>query len=80
MKFLETSASGGSATSRERSGFRGTPMGSVRTIVHDVWEEQRLDELPRETRIDIALAQFGERYCEDKVGRRPDVERRRTLR
>jgi 3-methyladenine DNA glycosylase AlkD len=47
--------------------FRGTPMGSIRKIVHDVWDGERLDGLPRETKIDIALAQFGQRYCEDKL-------------
>jgi hypothetical protein len=47
--------------------FRGTPMGTIRKIVHDVWDGERLDGLPRETKIDIALAQFGQRYCEDKL-------------
>jgi 3-methyladenine DNA glycosylase AlkD len=42
-------------------------MSSIRKIVHDIWKVKQLDELPRDTRIDIALAQFGQRYCEDKL-------------
>lgn len=47
--------------------FRGVAMADIRKIAHQIWEEKGLDRLDRETQRDLALAQLGQRYSEDKL-------------
>lgn len=43
--------------------FRGVPMREIRRIVHEEWDR----DATRGRQLDLALAQFAERYCEDKL-------------
>ena len=47
--------------------FRGVPMAGIRAAVHGLWDDEALDTLPRDARIDLALRFFREPYSEDKV-------------
>ena len=42
-------------------------MAGIRRIVHEVWDAERLEELPLGQRIDLALMQFQQDYAEDKL-------------
>jgi 3-methyladenine DNA glycosylase AlkD len=47
--------------------FRGVPMATIRRIVHETWPAAGVDRLEPDVQIDMALAQFAEPYCEDKL-------------
>lgn len=47
--------------------FRGIPMATTRRVVHDTWRRAGVDRLDPEAQIELALAQFAEPYCEDKL-------------
>ena len=47
--------------------FRGVPMATTRRIVHDTWRRAGVDQLDAEAQVELALAQFAEPYCEDKL-------------
>lgn len=47
--------------------FRGVPMATTRRIVHSTWRTAGVDQLDPELQIELALAQFAEPYCEDKL-------------
>ncbi|CAA9274341.1 MAG: hypothetical protein AVDCRST_MAG10-3498 [uncultured Acidimicrobiales bacterium] len=47
--------------------FRGVPMATTRRVVHDTWRRVGVDQLDGEAQIQLALAQFAEPYCEDKL-------------
>ena len=42
-------------------------MAGIRRIVHEVWDAERLEELPLDQRINLALMQFQQDYAEDKL-------------
>ena len=47
--------------------FRGVPMATTRRIVHATWQTAGIDRLAPQVQIELALAQFAEPYCEDKL-------------
>lgn len=47
--------------------FRGVPMRSIRAVVHDVWRDLGLGELPPAQQVCLALGLFREPYSEDKL-------------
>ena len=47
--------------------FRGVSMATTRRIVHETWQTAGIDQLDPEVQIELALAQFAEPYCEDKL-------------
>jgi 3-methyladenine DNA glycosylase AlkD len=47
--------------------FRGVPMAKTRRIVHEVWNATGADRLAPDVQVDVALAQFAQPYCEDKL-------------
>ena len=47
--------------------FRGVPMATTRQAVCSVWRAEGIDRLDPAVQIDLALAQFAEAYCEDKL-------------
>ena len=47
--------------------FRGVPMGKIRRIVHETWRTGGVDQQDPEVQIELALAQFAEPFCEEKL-------------
>jgi 3-methyladenine DNA glycosylase AlkD len=47
--------------------FRGVPMAGIRTAVRELWTDERVQALPRDRQIGLALRLFAEPYCEDKL-------------
>lgn len=47
--------------------FRGVPMGTIRQIVHETWRTGGADRQDPEVQLGLALAQFAEPFCEDKL-------------
>ncbi len=47
--------------------FRGVPMATIRRIMKEAWRTAAVDQLDPQVQIELALAQFAEPYCEDKL-------------
>lgn len=47
--------------------FRGVPMAGVRSTVHGLWRDHRLDERERDDRLRVVLAFFAQPHAEDKL-------------
>lgn len=47
--------------------FRGVPMATTRRIVQETWRSTSTDQLSPDAQIALALSQFAQPYCEDKL-------------
>ncbi len=47
--------------------FRGVPMARIRAVVHAIWRDEGLDQLPPAAQTELALRLLAEPFSEDKL-------------